>query len=83
MPWDPDSGLTFGEWMRGGERVGEGRTADVVVGETSWVTRDQVAEGRTPDGGRFKAVRDQAGHIVTEETTSSGRQRKHVTINLG
>jgi hypothetical protein len=49
----------------------------------TWGTRDQVAEWRTDDGARFKAVRDQGGHIVTEETTPSGRQRKHVAINLG
>ncbi|MER7361947.1 hypothetical protein [Nonomuraea wenchangensis] len=69
--------------MRDGAALGEGRTADVVVGERTHLTRDEVVEGRTPEGGRFKAVRDQAGHIVTEETTPSGRQRKHVTIHLG
>lgn len=83
MPWDPSSGQTFGDYMRDGKPLGKGRTADVVVGERTHLTRDQVAEWRTEDGGRFKAVRDQAGHIVTEETAPSGRQRKHVTINLG
>lgn len=82
MPWNEDSGETFGSYMRGGEPLG-GRTADAVVGERTHVTRDQVVEWRTDDGARFKATRDQGGHIVTEETTASGRQRKHVTINLG
>lgn len=82
MPWDPDSGVPFGEWMRGGEPLGS-RTADVVVGERTHLTRDQVAEWRTEDGARFKATRDSGGHIVTEETTPQGRERKHVTINLG
>ncbi|MEV0382427.1 hypothetical protein [Nonomuraea sp. NPDC050643] len=82
MPWDP-SAETFGEYMRGGEPLGEGRTTDVVTGERTYLTRDQVVEGRTPDGGRFKAVRDQGGNVVTEETTPSGRQRKHVAIHLG
>ncbi|MFI7691793.1 hypothetical protein ACIBQ6_22180 [Nonomuraea sp. NPDC049655] len=72
----PDDDLSYAERMR---RKGvQTRTAG-----WSHATRDEVAEGRTEEGGRFKAVRDTAGHIVTEETTPSGRQRKHVTINLG
>ena len=81
MPWDPSSGQTFGEWMRGGGELGQ-QTADVVVGERTWATQDQVVEGRTEEGGRFKAVRDQAGHHVIEETRPSGEQRQHVQINL-
>ncbi|WP_214322094.1 hypothetical protein [Nonomuraea sediminis] len=82
MPWDPSSGQTFGEWMRDGAPLGEGRTADVVVGERTWATRDQVEEGRTEEGGRYKAVRDQNGHHVIEETRPSGELRQHVQINL-
>ncbi|SET48086.1 hypothetical protein [Nonomuraea wenchangensis] len=82
MPWDPESGETFGEHMRGGAPLGEGRTADVVVGDRTWVTRDQVREGRTADGGRFKRVIDQLGNRVTERTDGHGRQRRDVHINL-
>jgi hypothetical protein len=82
MPWDPESGETFGQYARGGAPLGEGRTTDVVVGERTWRTRDQVTEGRTGEGGRYKAVLDQAGNRVTEETTPKGSQRKHVHINL-
>jgi len=82
VPWDPDSGQTFGEWARGGEPLGEGRTTDVVVGERTWVTRDQVSEGRTDAGERFKKTTDQLGNQVTERTDQRGRQRKDVRINL-
>lgn len=81
MPWDPDSEQTFGQWARGGAPLG-GRTADVVTGDRTWATRDQVAEGRTPDGGRFKRVRSQAGHDSIYETTPDGRERKHAHIHL-
>ncbi|MEV8637800.1 hypothetical protein AB0395_39750 [Streptosporangium sp. NPDC051023] len=53
-----------------------------IRGGRTWVTRDQVSEGRTEDGGRFKTVRDQRGHDVTQETTPVGRERQHVRINL-
>ena len=82
MSWKPDSGQTFGEYMRDGAPLGEGRTADVVTGERTWATRDQVKEGRTRDGGRFKRVTDQNGNLVTERTDARGRQRKDVHINL-
>lgn len=82
MPWDPSSDQTFGEWLRGGAPLGRGRTADVVTGERTWATRDQHAEWATRDGSRFKAIRDQAGNIVTHETTPRGRERKHVHIGL-
>jgi hypothetical protein len=81
MPWDPESSQTFGEFMRDGEPLG-GRTADVVTGDRTWATRDQVTEGRRDDGSRFKTTRDQLGHDVTVETTARGRERKHVRINL-
>jgi len=73
--WERGEGPSFGEYLRGGP--------DVILGERTWRTRDQVEEGRTPDGGRYKRVVDQAGHVVTEETTPSGRERRHVRINLG
>lgn len=82
MPWDPDSGTNFGEYMRGGAPLGQGRTADVVIGETTWATRDQVVEGRASDGTRYQVVRDQLGHDVTERTGPDGRQHRDVTINL-
>jgi hypothetical protein len=82
MPWDPESGETFGEYARGGAPLGEGRTADVVTGERTWVTRDQVQEGRTETGERFKQTTDQLGHQVTERTDARGKQRKDVNIRL-
>lgn len=82
MPYNPEEHGTFGSYMRGGEPVGEGRTTDVVVGERTCATRDQVVEGRTEDGGRYKRVRDQLGNDVTERTDARGRQRKDVNINL-
>lgn len=82
MPWSPESGQTFGEYARGGAPLGEGRTTDVVTGEHTWRTRDQVQEGRTEDGGRFKQVTDQLGHQVTERTDTKGRQRRDVNINF-
>ena len=75
MPETPDDDIPYAEKLR---RKG------VQTRPSGWTnaTRDEVAEGSTPDGGRFKATRDTFGHIVTEETTPSGHQRKHVTINL-
>lgn len=72
--WDPQSGQTFGEYMRGGP--------DVVTGERTWVTRDQVEEGKRDDGSRFQTTTDQLGHEVTRETTRDGRERQHVRINI-
>jgi hypothetical protein len=68
--------------MRGGEPLGEGRTADVVTGERTWATKDQVREGRTEDGSRYKTTTDQLGNRVTERTDGRGRQRKDVNIIL-
>lgn len=82
MPWKPDTGQTFGDYMRGGEPLGEGRTADVVTGERTWATKDQVREGRTGDGERFQRVTDQLGHQVTRRTDTRGRERQDVRINL-
>lgn len=82
MPHDPAVHGTFGSYMRGGEPLGEGRTADVVTGEPTWATRDQVVEGRREDGTRFKRVRDQNGHDITDRTGPDGRERRDVRINL-
>ncbi len=82
MPHNPNSGQSFGEWMRGGAPLGEGRTTDVVTGEPTWQTRDQVTEGVTEAGERFKRTTDQLGHQVTERTDARGRQRRDVRINL-
>ncbi len=80
-PYDPKVHGTFGAYLRGGAPLG-GRGPDVVTGERTWRTRDQVDEGRTPEGGRYKATTDGNGHTVTEETTPKGQQRKHVKIRL-
>ncbi|MEU7861205.1 hypothetical protein [Nonomuraea sp. NPDC049141] len=82
MPHDPSSGVTFGAYMRGGKPLGQGRSADVVLGERTWLTQDQVHEGRTADGVRFKETLDQLGHQVVEETLPDGQERKHVRLNL-
>ena len=82
MPWDPERDGPIGPWLRGGAPLGKGRTADVVVGERTYATRDQVVEGRTPEGGRFKRTTDQAGHETTQETTPDGHEKQHVRINL-
>lgn len=78
MPWDPESGQTFGEHLRGGAPLGEGRTADVITGERTWATRDQVLV----DTPTRRTVRDQLGHEVTERTDSRGQQHRDVHINL-
>lgn len=74
MPPDPESGVTYAEWLR---------QKGVQVRPGGWTgTRDQVAEWRTDDGGRFKRTTDQAGHETTQETTPDGREKQHVRINL-
>jgi hypothetical protein len=82
MPWDPEKDGPIGPWLRGGAPLGEGRTADVVIGKRTWRTRDQVKEGRTETGERYKRVTDQLGHEVTERTDSRGGQHRDVRINL-
>lgn len=77
MPWDPESG-TFGAYMRGGEPLGEGRSVDVVTGERTSATRDQVLV----DTPRRKTVMDQLGHVVTERTDARGGYHRDVRINL-
>lgn len=82
MPYDPTIHGTFGEWLRGGAPLGQGRTLDVITDDTTWVTRDQVREERREDGSRVQKTRGQLGHIVTRETLPNGRERQHVRINL-
>jgi hypothetical protein len=82
MPWDPKRDGPFGAWLRGGAPLGEGRTADVVVGERTSATRDLVNEGRTDDGGRFKRTTDQLGNRVTERTDAHGGEHRDVHIKL-
>lgn len=75
MPETPDEDIPYAEKLR---------RKNVQVRPSGWTaaTRDQVDEGRTEDGGRYKHTTDQLGHEVTEETTPVGRERKHVQINL-
>ncbi|MEU4226242.1 hypothetical protein AB0F17_18240 [Nonomuraea sp. NPDC026600] len=70
MPWDPASGITYGEWLR---RKG----IQVRPAGWTWATRDQVLA----DSPTRKTVRDQAGNDVTERTDASGYHRD-VQINL-
>lgn len=71
MPWDPESGLTFGEYMRD-------KGIQVRPSGWTWATRDQVVE----DSRTRKTVRDQAGHEVTERTDERGRDHRDVHIYL-
>jgi hypothetical protein len=82
MPHNPATDGSFGEWMRGGAPLGQGRTVDVITDEPTWVTRDQVTEERREDGARVQRIRGQLGHVITRETTPDGRERQHVRINL-
>lgn len=74
MAWDPESGQTFGEYMRGDD----GRGPNVVVGERTFLTGDQVLED-TPTRRR---VRDQLGNEVTERTGADGGYHRDVRINV-
>lgn len=71
MPWTPETGQTFGEYMRD-------KAIQVRPSGWTWATRDQVVE----DSPTRKTVRDQAGHDVTERTDGQGREHKDVNINL-
>lgn len=82
MPHDPKIHGTFGSYMRGGVPLGRGRTVDVALVERTYVTRDQVEEGRMPDGTRYQRTTDQLGNQVTERTDPRGGQHKDVRINL-
>lgn len=79
MAWDPNSGQSFGEYLRGGQPRGDrARTVEVIEGGRTWATRDQVLV----DTPTRRAVRDQLGHVITMETAPNGRERQHVRINL-
>lgn len=70
MPWDPASGITFGEYARS-------KNLQIRPAGWTWTTRDQVLV----DSPTRKTVRDQAGNDVTERSDESGYHRD-VTINL-
>lgn len=73
--YDPEVHGSYRDWL-----LGKG----IQTRPQGWThaTHDQIRTGRTDDGGRYKAVRDQLGHVVTQETTPDGRERQHVRINL-
>lgn len=71
MPWDPASGIPFGEYMRA-------KGIQVRPSGWTWRTRDEVRQGRRPDGVAVKRTVDQLGH----ETTEHADGRRDVTINL-
>ncbi|MEU6725462.1 hypothetical protein ABZ917_17280 [Nonomuraea wenchangensis] len=71
MPWNPDSGESFGEYMRS-------KGVQVRPSGWTWTTRDQVIE----DSPTRRTVRDQAGHEVTERTDEQGREHRDVHIHL-
>ncbi|GGK61174.1 hypothetical protein Sme01_02800 [Sphaerisporangium melleum] len=72
--YDPDRDGPYGDWLK---------AKGVRQMNRTHATQDQVTEGRTENGGRYKAVRDQLGHVVTQRTEPDGRERQDVTINLG
>jgi hypothetical protein len=45
-------------------------------------TRDHVTEGRTPDGGRYKAVTDELNNTVTERTDGVTGVSEHQDVTL-
>lgn len=59
MPWDPSSGITFGEYCR---------SKNIHTLPQGWTsaTRDQVVEGRDRSGRRFKRTTDQLGNDVIQ-----------------
>lgn len=71
MPgYDPESGLTYGEWLR---------SKNIHTRPQGWshATRDQVREYRSgKDGRRVKVVTDQLGH----DTIQHGRDQQSVHI---
>lgn len=72
MPWDPESGLTFGQYMRA-------KSVQVRPAGWTWRTRPQVLE----DSRMRRTVRDENGHDVTERSDAHGGYHRDVTINLG
>lgn len=78
MAWDPSSGLTFGEYMRGGSPRGGGvRTAEVRASREER-DADLIVHGRRDDGTGLKRLVDRDGHVVTKHADG----RRDVRINL-
>ena len=75
MPYDPEVDGPYADWLKG-------KGVQARPQGFSNATRDQVVEGRRDDGTRFKTVRDQLGHDVTDRTGPDGRERRDVRINL-
>ena len=73
MPWDPRSGITFGEYLR------RKHVQTPPAGGWTYATRDQRTYGTRDDGVKWVSVRDQAGH----DTTVHDDGRQDVRINLG
>lgn len=71
MPWDPNSGVPFGKYVRD-------KGIQVRPAGWTWSTRDQVLQ----DSPTLKTVRDQAGNDVTERTDERGGYHRDVAINL-
>lgn len=77
MPYDPEVDGRYADWLKD-------KGVQTRPGGWTNATHDQVLEDvptRGDASGR-KTVRDQLGHDVTQETTSDGRERRHVRINL-
>ncbi len=72
--YDPERDGPYGEWLKA-KNVGHM--------PRTHATKDQVTEGRTNTGGRYKRTRDQLGHVVTQRTEAGGSEHQDVTINLG
>ncbi len=78
MAWDPSSGLTFGEYMRGGSPRGGGvRTAEVRASREER-DADTLARGHRDDGTPFTRLVDRDGHVTTKHRDG----RRDVRINL-
>jgi hypothetical protein len=72
--YDPEMDGPYGDWLK---------SKNVRRMPSTHATRDQVAEGETPRGGRFKRVTDQLGNEGTQRTEPGGSEHQDVTINLG
>lgn len=72
--YDPERDGPYGDWLR---------SKNVAQTSRTHATKDQVTEGPTRDGGRYKRVKDQLGHEVTQRTERDGSEHQDVTINLG
>ena len=78
MAWDPSSGLTFGEYMRGGSPPSRSaRTAEAKVSREER-DADLLVRGRRDDGTSFVRLVDRDGHVTTKHRDG----RRDVRINL-